>query len=95
MVGKKDLKRLNDHHEAEVCLPDKMYDGICDLKANAHIFNAILCYQNAFFLITSKNSRRLNGCWNWPVLILSVISFKMGGLYQDVLPLFREFEFYH
>lgn len=62
MVGKKDLKRLNDHHEAEVCLPDKMYDGICDLKTSAHIFNAILCYQNAFFLITSKNSRRLNGC---------------------------------
>ena len=93
MVSKKDLERLNDYREAEVCLPDKMYDGICDLKTNAHIFNAILCYQNAFFLIASENSRRLNGYWNWPVLILSVISFKLGGLYQDVLPLFREFEF--
>lgn len=93
MVSKKDLERLNDHRDAEVCLPDKMYDGIYDLKTNAHIFNAILCYQNAFFLIVSENSRRLNGYWNWPVLILSVTSFKMGGLYQDVLPLFREFEF--
>lgn len=93
MVSKKDLERLNDHRDAEVCLPDKMYDGIYDLKTNTHIFNAILCYQNAFFLIVSENSRRLNGYWNWPVLILSVTSFKMGGLYQDVLPLFREFEF--